>query len=196
MKRKKNILSAAVLVNLCMSLSMLAQSVPFIETFEDRDVGALHNQNNWSARHQNDAQVQSATVFAGSQAGNIGTNAVIWHGFTNVAATNVWIDFYARSAYPTNSSAPSLTGSVAAAFYITQSGSVIGISNDTCITMSYTVSCNTWHRFTVNLDYDNEIWSLFAADNTPNKLSTIISTNLAFSANSTNEYFRRFRVKN
>jgi len=196
MKRKTNILGAMVLASLCAALVAMAQNVPFMESFEDRTVGALHNQSDWQARRQNDAQVQSATVFAGSKAGTVGTNAVVWHNFTNTTVTNVWIDFYTRSAYPTNSSAPSLTGSVAAAFYVAQDGGVRAISNDTWVTLSYTVSCNTWHRFTVNLDYNQEIWSLFAADSTPNTLSTILSTNLAFSSTSTNEYFRRFRMKN
>ena len=126
----------------------------------------------------------------------MGTNTVVWHDFTNATATNVWIDFYARSSRPTNSTPPSITGSVAAAFFIDASGSIQAISNTTWITTGYTVSNDEWHRFTINLDYMNEKWSLFAAGDTPNVLSTIVATNLALSSTSTNEYFHRFRVKN
>jgi hypothetical protein len=183
---------------LCLFVSIfaVAQDVPFVESFDSLDSGALHNQNDWSARHQNDAQVESSTVYAGGNAATLGTNTVVWHDFTNSAATNVWVDFYARSSYPTNSSEPSIDGSVAAAFYIDKDGKIRAISNNTWVTLGYTVSSNEWHRFTVNLDYVNEKWSIFAADDTPNKLSTIVATNLAFSASSTNEYFHRFRVKN
>jgi hypothetical protein len=195
-KNARNSFGIFLCLFLFVSIFAAAQGVPFIESFDSLDSGALHNQNDWSARHQNDAQVESSTVYAGGNAATLGTNTVVWHDFTDSTATNVWVDFYARSAYPTNSSVPSLTGSVAAAFYIDKDGAIVAVSNNTWVTLNYTVSSNEWHRFSVNLDYQNKKWSIFAADDTPNKLSTIVATNLAFSASSTNEYFHRFRVKN
>ena len=192
-KRNRLIIAAA---GMCAAVFCFAQGVPFIEPFDSLNDGSLHGQNGWSARRQSDALVTNSVAYAGGQSAMMGTNTVVWHDFTDTTATNVWIDFYARSAYPTNSSVPSLTGSVAAAFYIDKDGAIVAVSNNTWVTLSYTVSSNEWHRFSVNLDYQNKKWSIFAADNTPNKLSTIVATNLAFSASSTNEYFHRFRVKN
>lgn len=197
MKREKNIfLAMAILAVLCAFLTAMAQDVPFVESFDNLDSGALHNQNDWAARRQNDAQVETTTVFAGDNAAMIGTNTVVWHNFTNSTATNVWVDFYARSSHPTNSTSPSLKGGVAAAFYIDAAGTIRAISNATWVTLGYTVADDEWHRFSVNLDYINKKWAIFAADDTPNVLSTIVATNLAFSATSTNNYFHRFRIKN
>ena len=196
MKIEKNIIGIGLLLSICWAVFAAAQDVPFVEPFDSLNSGSLHGQNGWSAQEQSAAQVTNSVTYAGGQSAMLGTNTVAWHDFTDSAATNVWVDFYARSAYPTNSSTPSLTGSVAAAFFIDKDGAIVAISNATWVTLSYTVSSNEWHRFSVNLDYVNEKWSIFEADDTPNKLSTIVATNLAFSSSSTNAYFRRFRVKN
>ncbi len=196
MKNRKYILASVIAAVLCLAVFVTGQDVPFVEPFDSLNSGAIQGQHSWSARHQNNAQVENAESYAGGQAAMVGTNTVMWHDFTDSTATNVWVDFYARSGYPTNSSVPSLTGSVAAAFYINKDGAIVAVSNATWVTLNYTVSSNQWHRFTVNLDYVHSKWSIFAADDTPNKLSTIVATNLAFSSSSTNSYFHRFRIKN
>jgi hypothetical protein len=174
-----------------------ADDVPFKEPFDELSSGVLHNQNQWQAQQVNNAQVQTATVFAGSKATAVTTNTLVWHNFTNATATNVWIDFYARVPYPANADPPSLTGSVAAAFFVTPEGKVKAVSNDTWVTFdNWTVPSNTWQRFTLHLDYGASNWALYAAGTVPNSLSTALATNLAFSSSSTNTYLRRFRVKN
>jgi len=173
-----------------------AEDVPFVETFDDRTTGVLHNQHGWQSRLQNDAQVQTATVFEGAKAGIVETNSIVWNNFTDTTATNAWVDFYARGSHPSSSTAPTLTGSVAAAFYFDADGKIRAISNSTWVTLDYTVGEGQWHRFSVNLDYNDQTWELHVADNEPNRLATPLATNLAFSSSSTNTYFRRFRVKN
>ncbi|MDP6523600.1 MAG: hypothetical protein QGH15_05195 [Kiritimatiellia bacterium] len=177
-------------------IAALAQDVPFVETFENRSEGVLHNQNSWQAYRQNDAQVQTSTVYNGSKAGTVATNTTAWRSFTNSSATNVWVDFYSRVEYPTNSTPPALTGTVAAAFFVDEDGKIRAVSNSTWVVLNYTVPSNTWQRFSVNLNYDTSKWALHIADDTPNKLSTALATNLSFSSSSTNTYFRRFRIKN
>ena len=41
-------------------LLAVAETVPFIETFDDRDTGVLHDQHGWQAQKQDDARVQTA----------------------------------------------------------------------------------------------------------------------------------------
>ncbi len=186
-----------ILIMLMPIISAFAGDVPFAETFDTLNVGSLHNQNNWQTKQQSDARVQNSTVYAGAQAGLMGTNTVVWQSFTNSAATNVWVDYYARVTYPADSTPPTLTGSVAAVFFVTDTGSIKALSNDTWLTFSsYTVPDGSWQRFSVNLNYTTKKWALYAANDTPNSLSTTIATNLAFSSKSTNTYFKVFRIKN
>ena len=173
-----------------------AQTTFFSEDFDERTTGVLHNQNAWAAHRQNDAQVQSATRFAGTQAALVATNAVVWHNFSDATATNVWIDFYAYVTHPTDDSAPDLNGSVAGAFFVGTHGVIHALSNTTWVTMATTVPSNTWRRFTVNLDYNSSDWSLYVASDVPNALSSVVATNLKFTSSSTNTYFKRFRMKN
>jgi hypothetical protein len=174
----------------------LAQAPLFTETFDDRAEGVLHNQNSWNAQQQNDAQVQADQKYAGTQAGLIATNTVVWRHFNDDTATNVWVDFYAYVTYPADASAPSLNGSVAGAFYIDDGGEIHAKSNATWVATGTTVPENTWRRFSVNLDYAASNWMLYVAGDQPNALATAVATNLAFTSSATNRYFRRFRVKN
>ena len=181
---------------LCWAGATAAQELPYKEPFDSLSTGVLHGQAGWQAERQNDAQVQTATVYAGGQAAVVATNTLVTHDFTNAAGTNVWVDFYARVPHPGNADPPALTGSVAAAFFVTDTGDIKATSNGSWVSLGYTVPADTWYRFTVNLDYENSKWALFVADSVPNKLSTIVATNLPFSSASTNEYLHRFRVKN
>jgi len=189
----------AGLAVLCLALAWLpasAQNTLFEETFDERTDGVLHQQNEWQAHRQNDAQVQTTTVYAGAKAGTISTNASVWRDFTNAVATNVWIDFYARVPHPADATPPALTGSVAAAFFVTDAGKIKVTDGGSWSTLNYTVSEDTWYRFSLNLDYTTEKWALYVADSTPNALATTVATNLSFSTSSTNTHFCRFRVRN
>lgn len=173
-----------------------AQDVPFADGFESHDTGPLHGSGNWRARRQNDAQVQQSTVFAGTRAGTVATNTMMWHAFTNSASTNVWFDFYARVPHAPDNDAPSLTNSTAACFYVGADGKVRAISNDTWVVLDHVVPADTWQRFSVHLDYKTERWQLHVAGSTSGALATPVATNLAFSASSTNTYLRNVRIRN
>jgi hypothetical protein len=188
--------AACVAAALRLATTAWAQSLPFAEPFDDRAAGALHNQNQWTAQRQNDAQVQTNTVYGGTQAAAITTNAMAWHDFSDSSGTNVWVDFYARASYPANAAPPVLTGSVAAAFFINQAGVVQATSNGSWVALNCTVPASVWRRFTVHLDYVSQTWDLYVADETPNRLSTKVAESIPFSSLNTNTYFRRFRVKN
>jgi hypothetical protein len=169
----------------------------FQESFETCDAGVLHGQNGWSVSLQNNAQVQAATAFGGSNAVALATNTTAWQTFDDPTATNVWVDFYARLPTPGDDADPVLTSNVAAAFFVTSGGAIKAISNDCWVTLAPEppLVADTWYRLTVNLDYGTRRWALYVADSTPNKLATTVATNLAFTGCSTNTYFRRLRVK-
>ena len=178
----------------------VAQDLPFLDSFEDHEVGILHNQAEWRAWQENDVQVQTAVTFGGNKAGLVATNATAWHSFTNSTATNLWVDLYARMTVPTDDTVPTLDGSVAGAFYVNTNGYIVARSNDTWVTFDGAgmplITNDGWYRFSVHLDYASSNWMLYVAGGTPNALADIVSTNLAFTSASTNAYFKRFRIKN
>ena len=55
MKCKKYIWVMIIAASLGCAIVVEAQEIPFIESFDDRTEGALHDQNEWAARSQNDA---------------------------------------------------------------------------------------------------------------------------------------------
>ena len=189
-------LAAALLALALGADAVRAGDVPFMESFDNLSSGALISLNEWETLRNQDVQVQTTVKFAGAKAAIVGTNAVMWNEFNDATITNVWIDFYARQPYSTNNTPPVITGSVAAAFYIDTAGALRVLSNDTWLTLSTTVPSNTWQRFTVKLDYKASRWSLFTADDVPNRLLTSVITNVPFASISTNSYFQAFRVKN
>lgn len=173
-----------------------AGDLPFMESFDDVPDVLLHNHNAWQSRQQNDAQAQAATVFAGAKAGVVATNALLWRNFNDADATNVWIDFYGWQEYPEDSDPPELAGSVAASFFVGMDGKIHATSNANWVALNCTVPSNAWRRFTVNLDYKASRWSLYVADEVPNRVATPIALDLPFFSQSTNTYFSTFRVKN
>jgi hypothetical protein len=122
------------------------------------------------------------------------TNALCSHSFTDVTATNVWVDFYTRVPLAGTGSAPAVTNG-AAYFYVDSDGKVRAISNNTWVVFDNVVPADTWQRFSVHLDYVTETWELHLAGATPGELATPVATNLAFAANSTNTYFKGFRIQ-
>jgi hypothetical protein len=171
--------------------------LPTIETFESRPAGYLDAQGDWSGAPAAKVQVQATTVHAGSKAGVVGTNSIAALDVPDAAATNVWIDFHVRTQPRPVAATPSLSGDAVAGFYIDGNGAIVARSNAIWVTLSgFTVVADTWYRFSVNLDYTAQRWSLHVVDDTPNKLATPLATNLAFTATGTNTYFHSFRIKN
>ena len=141
--------------------------------------------------------MQEGTTFEGARGLSVGDSTVVWRSFTNTTATNVWVDFYARIPdWAPSAGDPVLTNSVAGAFYITDTGFIRAISNDTWVTLNYKMPSNTWQRFSVNLDYIASNWAIYVADDVPNALSSNVVSGLKFSSSSTNQYFHTFRVRN
>ncbi|MDA0989175.1 MAG: hypothetical protein O3A51_00295 [Verrucomicrobia bacterium] len=143
-----------------LAIVAMAGDVPFMEPFDDNPDARLHNYRTWQARRQQDAQTQQSVVFAGTKAAVIATNALLSQPFSDVTATNVWVDFYGWQHYPTSNVPPELQGSIAASFFVGADGMIRATSNSTWVTLNYTVPSNSWRRFTVNLDYVSSIWSL------------------------------------
>ena len=157
-------------------------TLPFIENFEAIDPGPLDGENNWHADTPANVEVQTSVKFNGARAAKI-TDAYAWHGVADGTYTNVWIDWYARpvprSAVPRGIS--ELTVDTTASFYVNRSGAVVALSNGTWITTTgYTVTTGEWARFSVHLDYDAHTWTLYAADNTPNRMATRVARGMPF----------------
>ena len=182
------------------SMLQATNTLPFVETFEDspsymaNSNGTVHGQHGWEATPTtNWVLVQTNTVYAGTRAAMIATNASMWHSFSGVT-DNVWIDFYAIPVRGTTT--PTITNDVAV-FYVNTDGHVVARSTNQWIELdAYDVPTNEWTRFTVYLDYSISNWHIYAAGDTPNELSTMLSTNLSFSSTGTNTYFTNFKVEN
>lgn len=189
-------LALACAVVAAVSMSVHAGDLPFIETFDDTPDVLLHNYREWQAHQQSDVQAQQAVKYAGTQSAVVATNALLWQNFSDATATNIWLDFYGYQEYPDDNTPPDLQGSVAASFFVGMNGTVYATSNATWVPLSYTVPEGAWRRFTVNLDYSASTWSLYVADEVPNRIATPVAVDLPFYTSSTNTYFRAFKVKN
>jgi hypothetical protein len=189
--------SVLIAVVFLFGLGVRAGEVPFAETFEGRPVGYLDGQNAWSAAPHIDVTVQTNTVYAGSKAVLVPTNAMVSRAFADATATNVWVDFSARMSPRPTGGNPHLSDDAVAGFYINSGGSIVARSNNTWVTLSgFTAETGTWYRFSVNLDYGARTWGIYAAGAAPNAVAEPIVTNLVFKAGATNTWFHAFRVKN
>lgn len=171
-------------------------TLPFVEPFEDRSSADLHDQYGWQTSPTNTVTVQESTVYAGSKAASV-LNTAFWHSFDFASTnTNVWVDCVARVPRRQTSTAPSPGTNSAASFYLNSNGLVVVMNTNTWQTCNtFTAAANQWVRFTVNLNYGTERWSLFASDATTNKLATIVATNLSFKSRAvSNSYVSTFRV--
>lgn len=170
-------------------------ALPFIETFEERTSGILHGQNGWVTSPVGGVEVQTSVVYAGSKAGQMVTNSSLEHDFGDTGVTNMWLDLCARPAF--RSVAPTIGDGPSAIFYVNKNGYINALSNSTWVNFSnYQLSSNQWYRFTIYLDYGASRWELYVADNVPNRLATMLSTNLSFAAGATNVAFKKFKVMN
>ncbi len=109
-----------------------------------------------------------------------------FHGVNAAGATDVWMDWYAKPQ--PKPAAPIYIRDVAlkstGAFYVNPSGYVVAMSNTTWVTYTNVVlATNAWVRFSLNLDYAADTWSLYAADSTPNALVTNVFRDVPFHTN-------------
>jgi hypothetical protein len=172
-----------------------------LENFDALPLGELAQENGWVTDPSAGVVVQGADSFRGGQAVSV-VGADIAATVTDSTATNVWVDFYTMpilggsNAVPTNAGA-ALFFDGGALFFDTD-GYFVVLSNATWVTMDHIspVSTGLWYRISINIDYDSRTWGLYVADDTPNKLSTVVATNLAFQSGHTNTSFSRFEAMN
>lgn len=164
-------------------------SLPFTEDFESLNPGALDGQNDWSGSPTNEALVQSAVRYAGTQALELeGSTNLPWaeHSFSAAALDVVWSDLYAQPARHSGD-APSLETNASAAFYVDNDGRLTvydgtpGSENWVTLTNHTPIAASTWARFTLKQEFTNQTWSLWL-DGVP------VAAELGFATNIAQEY--------
>lgn len=189
-------LIAGLLLSGCASAAM-AETALFVDNFESRSVGSLAGQGGWAAQPAGRAQAQTAIRHAGEKGAQVGTGAMISRAAPDATATNVWVDFYARTQPRHVTRPPCLAADAVAGFYLATNGWIVAHSNLTWVTnANYKVRPNEWFRFSVNLNYKTRRWAIHVATNVQNRAGVPVATNLAFAAGVTNRHFQAFRVKN
>jgi autotransporter-associated beta strand protein len=185
-------------------LTEYAAYLPFLETFDDspagmaNTLGTLPVQHGWRASPAAYSRVQDSVVFSGTKAGSTSNN-ILTHSFLGSPATNVWVDFYTKPQRKALTGTPPqdlCNSKSTTAFYVNDAGNVVVLSNTTWVAVStnYVIPSNSWVRFSLNLDYANSNWSLYAAGSATNTLATILATNLPFQGTATNAAFGKFRI--
>lgn len=132
-------------------------TLPFFETFEDRTIGDLDGQYGWDAQ---DAEVQSANAYAGTQAGSV-TSATGYarHPFAGTE-TDVWTEMLVQPVFDGGSTTNPPAGS-SFAFYVNGGGNVVVYNGTSTQTLATTVIENEWTRFAVHSDYNATNWALY-----------------------------------
>ena len=159
-------------------------ALPFIENFDELAPGDLNGTNDWHAARADAAHVQSGATYSGDHAARV-NKTTVWHGFDETSATNVWIDWYAKPVPRGIPPKPisELHWNTTASFYLNPYGHIVARSNTTWVTLSdVTLPIGEWLRFSMNLDYENNTWSLYVADNTRNALAETVVEGLPFYA--------------
>ena len=173
------------------ALSVTASPLPFSETFDTLNQGAVDSQNGWVAL-SGTAVVQTNVAAAGPQALEM-RNAQVVHSLSNTTPS-VWVGFQARiTAKPDVN--PVLTGSNASVvFFVNTNLNLVVYSNQTPVTLSQTIQTNAWTRFDIYCDYENLKWMLSVNGNCVAANLSLTSTNrqmesVLLSNNSTNAVY-------
>lgn len=139
------------------AFSVSASPLPFSETFDTLNQGAVDSQNGWVAL-SGTAIVQTNVAAAGPQALEM-RNAQVTHSLSN-SVPSVWVGFQTRIAARPDAN-PVLNGSNASVvFFVNTNLNLVVYSNQTPITLSQTIPTNTWIRFDIYCDYENLKWML------------------------------------
>lgn len=190
-------IALAAVVAVWLPISVLSESLPFVETFESRAQGVLDSQGDWLGLPSTNVQVLTGAAFAGERAVIVGKNSMMQTTFDGPGATNVWVDFYTRVEPRAFTLQPRLRYDSVAGFYFNTSGNIVAWSNDTWVTLSnVALPPNTWHRLSINLDYSLREWSIYVADDQPNTFAIPVATNLAFNSAVANPHFTKFSIRN
>jgi len=157
-------------------------ALPFIENFDTLVPGDLDGANDWHVARADAAHVQSGSAYSGANAARVGRTTV-WHGFGESLATNVWIDWYARPVPRRIPPRPicELHWNTTASFYLNPDGRIVVRSNATWVVCSEAVfPTGEWLRFSLNLDYGSDTWSLHVAGSNRNELAKSVARGLPF----------------
>lgn len=134
-------------------------TIPFVETFEPRALGALHGQGGWLAEH---VVVQLETAFGGSDKA-----AAITHedGYMRRLFTDqqtvVWTDFYVNPVFFQNDTGD-VNPDATALFFFNEDGYLVVYDGTEPSVLSNTVAATEgeWIRVTVRSDYINKAWAI------------------------------------
>ncbi len=169
-------------------------ALPFTETFDSLTLGAINGQNSWTSTPTNYVSVQTNAYYYGTKAVKI-TNSIMTRAIEANTSTNVWIDFYTWGPRRNPSSYPAPSNRTTIAFFVNSNGYVVARNGSSWnICSNFVVSKTAWTRFTMNLNYTSDKWSIYACDSTQNKISTLLASNLSFNTTSTNDSPGKLRV--
>ena len=137
-----------------------AAPLPFLETFESADGvtnGSILGQNGWT-KSGGPADVQSNVVQSGQQALEI-QNAHVIHDLSSTNSA-IWLHFQARceAAPASNPSVTDLDTSLA--FFVNTGLNLVVYSNTVPVELGAQMQLNTWTRFDIYCDYDDQYWDL------------------------------------
>lgn len=158
--------------------------------------GNLNGQHGWIVTPFNGAIVQSTDIQSGTNAVTIGTNEVIlYRGFSDSTATNIWIDFYAKGPRRTDPGQPGLSSAASAGFYINTNWNIVAKSGSSWVVLTgavaianggtatnFVAESNNWTRYQAYLNYSLGKWWLLASSNVPGAQASVLATNLSFNA--------------
>ncbi len=156
-------------------------STVLYETFEEAQglsTGDLAGQNDWGTVDGSNAVVQTATVYAGSQALQVEESTAA--RFRAMDGDNVWIRFQARiSAAP--ASLPDVAVPDGMVMQVGTDRKLIVYSNSVPVALDVTVPLNNWTAFDIYANRQTCEWAL-AVDG-QNVAANLVSTRLANTAN-------------
>lgn len=140
-----------------LSLTAMASTLPFSETFDGLTSGSVSNQNNWTLL-SGSAQVQTNTAAAGSKALLIQSGSVS-HSLSS-SESLVWVRFQAKLTEKPTSNYTTPDSNASVAFFVNTNLNLVVYSNQTPVTLSGILPTNAWLQFDVYCDYTNKQWML------------------------------------
>ena len=143
-------------------------TLPWEETFEQRQAGDIGGQGGWEATAGGGALVQSAETYAGTQALELVQGeqpAGCWHHFGGCGHSSVWVRMWLRPVVSALPDTAGITDAIAAVVGVSPGGRLAGYDGRTAEWVTATngpVVSGQWIRVTLALDYANREWRLYS----------------------------------
>ena len=140
--------------------SVIASSLPFLETFEVADgvmLGTIKGQNGW-VLESGSGEVQSGIWQTGSQALEI-QNGQVSHNLSSDGSA-LWLHFQARCTTAPSANPTITDANTSLAFFVNTNLNLVVYSNTVPVELSAQMPTNVWTRFDVYCDYDDKYWDL------------------------------------